>query len=291
MTIADQRPVAPLAEHADAATVARWARLLRIRMIEVVGRVGEGYLQQGLGAAEIFAAVYLATVRTDPADPQHPGRDRFLLSTAHNSVAMYAALAERGVLPAAELERYGQDGSALEIISSERVPGVEATFGSLGQAISVGTGLALSARLRRQSWRVYVVLGDGEMQEGQTWEAAMAASAHRLDNLTVVLDLNQMQVGGATSEVLEMGDATAKWRAFGWHVAEVDGNDPAQLLAALSAARATTGRPQLIVARTEPGHPISFLRGRREHYAKLSPEETSRALAELSGADRPGQPG
>src|ERR1700722_9210384 len=166
-----------------AAAVAARAADIRKQIIRVIARVGEGYLLQGLGAADILAALYFSELRLDPGRPGDPDQDRCLLCTAHNSVAMYSALALRGFFPVSELDTYGQDGSRLEIISSERVPGVEGTFGSLGQGLSVAAGMAISNRRRGSDWRVYAVLGDGEMQEGQTWEAAMAASAYRLDNL------------------------------------------------------------------------------------------------------------
>jgi transketolase len=262
--------------------VAGRAARIRGHIIRTVAGAGEGYLMQGLGAADILAALYFSELRLDPARPDHPDRDRCLLSTAHNSVGLYSALAERGYFPAGDLAGYGRDGSPLEIISSEHVPGVEGTFGSLGQGLSVATGLALSARRRGRGWRVYTVLGDGEMQEGQTWEAAMAAAAYRLGNLCLIIDLNGMQVEGATSDVLPMGAIAAKWRAFGWAVQEVDGHDVRALLGALDRARATPGLPSVIVATTCPGHPVSFLRGRLEHYAKLTAAEAEVALAELA---------
>lgn len=257
-------------------------------MIRTVARVGEGYLMQGLGAADILAALYFSELRLDPANPDHPDRDWCLLCTAHNSVGLYSTLSERGFFPVADLASYGQDGSLLEIISSEHVPGVEGTFGSLGQGLSVALGVALSSRRHQRQTRVYAILGDGEMQEGQTWEAAMAAAAYGLDNLCLIIDLNGMQVEGATSDVLPMGPIAAKWRAFGWSVHEVDGHDVPELLAALEAARGTAGAPTAIVARTIPGYPISFLRGQLQHYAKLSADQAVAALAELGGL--PDQP-
>lgn len=267
------------------AAVAAHATEIRRQALRVVAGVGEGYLLQGLGAADILAALYFSELRLDPAQPGDPGQDRCLLCTAHNSVAMYSTLALRGFFPVADLDQYGQDGSTLEIISSERVSGVEGTFGSLGQGLSVAVGMALSNRRRGNDWRVYAVLGDGEMQEGQTWEAAMAASAYRLDNLCLIVDLNGMQVEGATDSVLPMGPAAAKWQAFGWSVQEVDGHDVAALLAALDTARSTAW-PSAIIAATCPGHPISFLRGHLDHYAKLSPEQAATALAELDEASQ-----
>ena len=266
---------------ADVAHVRGKADQIRRHTLRTVGRVGEGYLLQALGAADIFAALWFAELRLDPADPELPERDRCLLCTAHNSVGLYSVLAERGYFPVEQLASYGQDGSALEIISAEGVPGVEGTFGSLGQGLSVAVGIALSARLRERDARTYAILGDGEMQEGQTWEAAMAAAAYELDNLCLVIDLNGMQVEGAIDDVLPIGDVAAKWAAFGWAVQEVDGHDVGALLGALDAARATRGRPSAIVAATTPGHPISFLGGRMDHYAKLSAEQLGAALAEL----------
>jgi transketolase len=269
-----------------AAAVAAHAASIRRHILRVVAGVGEGYLLQGLGAADILAALYFSELRLDPARPGDPDQDRCLLCTAHNSVAMYSTLAERGFFPVADLDQYGQDGSTLEIISSERVPGVEGTFGSLGQGLSVAVGMALSNRRHRQDWRVYAVLGDGEMQEGQTWEAAMAASAYRLDNLCLIIDLNGMQVEGPTSGVLPMGPIAAKWQAFGWSVREVDGHDIEALLGAFDAAREHAGQPSAIIATTCPGHPISFLRGQLQHYAKLSAAQTAAALAELDETAR-----
>jgi transketolase len=266
---------------ASAEEIRGHADAIRHHVLRTVAGVGEGYLLQALGAADIFASLYFSELRLDPADPDHPERDRCLLCTAHNSVALYSTLAERGYFPVQELERYGQDGSPFEIIGAEGVPGVEGTFGSLGQGLSVAVGLGLSARLGARSRRTYAILGDGEMQEGQTWEAAMAAAAYELDNLCLIVDLNGMQVEGAIESVMPIGQVAAKWRAFGWMVQEVDGHDVGELLAALEVARDTKGRPAAILASTLPGHPISFLEGRMEHYAKLGPQQAQEALAEL----------
>lgn len=264
--------------------VATKATEIRREVLRTVGRVGEGYLLQALGAADLLAALYFWELNLD-VEGRDPERDRCLLCTAHNSVGLYATLALAGYFPVEQLENYGVDGSDLEIISSEKVPGVEGTFGSLGQGLSVAVGMALSARLRQRSSRIYAILGDGEMQEGQTWEAAMSAAAYRLENLCVVLDLNGMQVEGATESVLPMGDVAPKWNAFGWYVQEIDGHDIPQLLRALQQARHTTGGPSVIIARTTPGHPVRELSGRMDHYAKLSSEQAERAIAELDQSD------
>jgi transketolase len=279
--LSSAQPAQPARPAADIDEIRRHADSIRRHVLRTVARVGEGYLLQALGAADIFASLYFSELRLDPTNAAHPLRDRCLLCTAHNSVGLYATLAQRGYFPVQDLESYGRDGSPYEIIGSEQVKGVEGTFGSLGQGLSVAVGFALSARLRRSEWRTYAILGDGEMQEGQTWEAAMAAAAYRLDNLCLIVDLNGMQVEGATDSVLPMGAVTAKWQAFGWSVQEVDGHDVGELLQALQNARGTTGCPSAIVASTVPGHPISFLQGRMEHYAKLSPKQAQEALAEL----------
>lgn len=271
---------------AAATEVAERATAIRRRILETVAPLGEGYISQGLGAAELFAALYFAELRLRPEDPDWPDRDRFLLSTAHNSIAMYATLAERGTLPEDQLSRYGRDDSRLEIIAAEEVPGVEGTFGSLGQGLSVGVGLALAARRRGTPSRTYVMLGDAEEQEGQVWEAAMAAASYRLADLCLIVDLNGMQVEGATNDVLDMGPIAAKWRAFGWEALEIDGHDPEAILAALAQARENRAGPTAIVARTIPGRGVARLEGRFDHYAKLTAEESAEALAALGKESR-----
>jgi transketolase len=261
----------------------RVARFLRRAVIQMVRRHGQGYVQQGLGAADLFAALYFHEAATDPLDPRWEGRDRCILSTAHNSALFHATLALRGMIPAVWLADYVQDGSALEINVSERLgPVVEGTFGSLGQGLSVAAGMALAARLRALPWRVDVILGDGELQEGQVWEAAMFAGSQRLGNLCVVLDMNWMQVEGHSDRVLRMHPVADKWRAFGWQVVEVDGHDLDALVRAFAAARAELQRPTLLLATTLPGKGVAALEGLMSHNAKLPAEVADAALAELA---------
>jgi transketolase len=258
------------------------AHALRRTVIELVRRHGQGYVQQGLGAAEIFASLYFNEARIDPADPRSDTRDRCILSTAHNSALFHAALALRGMIPAASLNDYVKDGSPLEINVSERLgPVVEGTFGSLGQGLSVAAGMAMASRIRGVPYRVNVVLGDGELQEGQVWEAAMFAGSERLHNLCVVLDLNWMQVEGHTDKVLRLDPIADKWRAFNWQVIEVDGHDLHALLAAFALARAQTAQPTMVVATTVAGKGVSMLEGVLSHNAKLPPEVADAALLEL----------
>jgi transketolase len=265
------------------AALADKALRLRRHVVRMVAPIGEGYVGQGLGAADIMAALYFNEMAYDPEKPDWDGRDRFLLSPAHYGVVLFAALAERGALPVQELAQYGVDGSPLEIIASERLPGVEATLGSLGMGLSVGVGMALSLRRRGSASRVYVLIGDGELQEGETWEAAMSAAAFRLGNVCAVVDVNDMQVDGATTAVLNMGDLAAKWHAFGWNVIELDGHDHDALLAALAEARRHAEGPTVLLARTQPGRGVTALEGRKAHFAKLPPDVAAQALAELEG--------
>ena len=260
----------------------RVALHLRRAVIRMVRRHGQGYVQQGLGAADLFAALYFHEAAIDPADARWESRDRCILSTAHNSALFHATLAQRGMIDAALLPDYVQDGSALEIIVSERLgPVVEGTFGSLGQGVSVAAGMALASRIRGNPYRVNVILGDGELQEGQVWEAAMFAGSNRLANLCVVLDMNWLQVEGHTDKVLRMDPVADKWRAFGWQVIEVGGHDLDALVAAFAAARTDTQRPTLLLATTLPGKGVKALEGIMSHNAKLPPEVADAALAEL----------
>lgn len=266
----------------DPATLAQHAHAIRVDVLRMIAPIGQGYVQQGLAAAELFATLYFAELRLDAEDPSAADRDRCLLSTAHNSAAFHATLAARGLLPRERLTEYCQDGSPVEINVSERLgPLVEATCGSLGQGLSVGLGMALAGRRQRRDYRVYVILGDGELQEGQVWEAAMAAGSFGLGNLCVVLDLNRMQVEGDTDRVLRMQPIADKWRAFGFHVCECDGHNIPALLAAFAAARSVTGQPTVIIAHTLAGKGVPFLEGQLAHHIKLPAELATAALRAL----------
>lgn len=259
-----------------------FARRLRAQVVRMVARTGIGYLQQGLGAADLFSALYQYELRLRADEPRWPDRDRLLLSTAHNTAVFYASMAARGLIPAAALAQYAQDGSAFEVNASERIgPLVEATCGSLGQGLSVGVGMALSLRRQGRPSRVYVILGDGELQEGQIWEAALSAAGLGLDNLCAVIDRNFMQVDGHTDRVMRLEPLADKWAAFGWHVLQIDGNAMCQITAALDQARATCGRPTCIIGTTIPGKGVPFLQNRLSHMAAISPEEADRALQVL----------
>lgn len=258
------------------------ARTLRKQVVSLVASTGQGYVQQGLGAADVFATLYFAELRLDPNDPSWSDRDRFLLSTAHNTAIFYATLAARGCVSQDALKTYCKDGSEFEINASERLgPVVEATCGSLGQGLSVAVGMAASLRRHNRSSRVYVVLGDGEMQEGQVWEAALLASSLKLSNLCLIVDLNFMQVGGHIDTVVDMNPFADKWESFGFATTEIDGNDVSALLSALDAARDMKDRPSCIIARTLVGKGAPSLEGILGHNLKLPDALAAKALAEL----------
>ncbi|GHG37032.1 transketolase [Paracoccus aerius] len=264
------------------AELAERARRIRQSVIQMIAPRGQGYVAQGLGAADIFATLYFDELRLDPSRPDWEERDRCILSTAHNSAVFLATLAERGFFPTSRLAEYTTDGSALEINVSERMgPVVEATCGSLGQGLSVAVGMALSARRKDQDHRIYVILGDGELQEGQVWEAAMAAGSYGLSNICLIIDLNWMQVEGDTDLILKMRPIAEKWDAFGWNVEFADGNDIDQLRAALDRSRSVTNKPSVIIAETLVGKGIEFLEGKKSHNMKLPPELAARALEAL----------
>ena len=266
----------------DPTQLARHAHAMRRHVVRMVGTLGQGYVQQGLGAADLFAALFFGELRLRLCEPAWADRDRFLLSTAHNSALFHAALAVRGLIDPARLASYVQDGSELEVNVSQRLgPLVEATCGSLGQGVSVGVGMALALRRRGSAAHAYVVLGDGELQEGQVWEAAMAAGSLGLANLCVAIDLNYMQVEGHCDRVLRLDPVADKWRSFGWHAIEVDGHDHDALMRSFAAARAERARPTVIVARTLVGKGVDFLEGQFGHNMKLSRADADRALEVL----------
>lgn len=269
----------------DVATLREKARMVRRRVVEMARAAGGGYVGQGLAAAELLSALYYRELRLDPRNLRWEERDRFLLSASHYGIAVYAILADLGVFTHEQLLTYCADASPLEMVAEERTPGIEITGGSLGQGLAVAIGMALSARLRGKPWRVYVYESDGPCQEGQIWESAMLAGHHRLDNLCLVIDANGRQVDGPTAAVLDLEPFPAKWRAFGWHVLEIDGHDLPAILAAFDEARATRGRPTVLLARTVMGKGVDFLEARAQcHYVRWQAGEAEQALAQIAAA-------
>jgi transketolase len=257
---------------------------LRRHMLTMTQGRGEGYLGQGLGIADVLAALYFHEMRYDAANPAWEDRDRFILSTGHYSIALWAALAELGVIPLEELSTYGADESRLPMSTMESTPGVEMTGGSLGHGLSQAVGMALGLRLANRNSRVFVELSDGELQEGSVWEAAMSAAHFRLDRLVAIVDCNGIQADGPI--VLNMEPVDAKWAAFGWNAIEINGNEMSEIVDALHSARNTTDRPTAIIARTRPGKGISSIEnGPKAHFVRIPDDGWDQAVRELARND------
>ena len=258
------------------------ATRIRLRVLEMVAPTGQGYVQQGLGATDILTALYFGEAQHKPEDPNWPDRDRIFLTTAHNTAVFYASQAERGFFDPEKLNTYVEDGSPLEINASERMGQfVEATCGSLGQGLSVAVGSALAAKRQGRPTRCYVVMGDGEMQEGQIWEALMSAGAWGLDNLCVILDFNEMQCEGHMDKVISLRPVVDKLESFGFAVHDIDGNEMGTLLNALERARETKGKPTFINANTLVGKGVKILEGFMAHQLMFPPELAEKAIADI----------
>ncbi|QKW25097.1 transketolase [Streptomyces seoulensis] len=260
-------------------------RALRVRQhIVAMAASPEGaHIGGALSAADILTALYFDVLRVRPEEPEWPGRDYFLLSKGHAAAGLYAVLAERGFLPVEELDTYARSGSRLGGHPLRTVPGVEFPTGSLGHGLALGLGLALAARRDGRDNRAYVLLGDGELQEGSVWEAADSAARLGLDNLTAVVDRNRLQINGSSHR----GNLADRWRAFGWRAVEIDGHDLDALSAALREPPAEPGVPTVLLADTVKGRGVPFLENRaKSHYALLSPTLRHRALKALAAASR-----
>ena len=261
------------------------ARDLRILDIEMITEAGSGHPGGTLSAADMIAALYFHKLRLRPEEPTWPDRDRFVLSKGHCIPIVYAAMATLGFFPKEELKTLRDIGSPLQGHPDRtRLPGIEASTGSLGQGLSVAVGMAVSGAIEGASWRVYCMMGDGEVQAGQIWEAAMFAGRRDLDNLCGILDANQVQQTGKVAERLDIEPVVAKWRSFNWHVREIDGHDMGEILDALDEAELVTGRPSLIVSRTVKGKGVSWMELDPSWHGKAPDgEKAERALAELRG--------
>jgi len=261
----------------------RMSNQIRRDILEMIYLGGGGHPGGSLSSVEILVCLYFSILRLRPDDPGWPERDRLVLSKGHAAPALYAAMARRGYFPVDQLRTFGQPGSALQKHPDmRRLPGVELSAGSLGHGLSVAVGMALADQIDGKDRRVYALISDGECQEGQVWEAAMAASAFGLDRLIAVMDCNRMQVDGFIDDIMPIQPIDAKWRAFGWAVEQVDGHDPYALEQAFAAARESDGRPHIILADTVKGKGVSFIENRVEwHSHPLSEEQYHSALAEL----------
>lgn len=258
----------------------RFAYNMRHHVLNMGEVQGQGYVGQALGAADMFASVYSRRLNYRPAEPHWAERDRFLLSTGHYAIGLYAALAEAGIVPIEELESYGSDDSRLPMSGmASYTPGMEISGGSLGHGLTVAVGMALGLRHQNAASLVYNFLSDGELDEGSTWEAAMGAAHHRLGNLIALVDMNALQADGPTEGVLSIEPVHDKWAAAGWSVHRVDGNDPAALLDALDVAcsqAAPTGRPSIVICDTRIGYGVPMLETREKaHFMRIDEDEWS----------------
>jgi transketolase len=273
---------------ADTATIQKLERIalqLRFDLLEMMGVGKAGHLGGSSSIAEIVACLYFHVMRYNPSDPKDPKRDRFLLSKGHCVLTQYAALVELGVLPREELKKTKTlDGCLQGHPDMDRTPGIEAVTGSLGMGLSIALGMALGLRLDGCSNRVYVIMGDGELSEGQIWEAAMAAAAYKADNITGIVDFNHIQATGPTKEVLNIPDVAKKWKAFGWEVLKINGHNIRQILKALEKAKQVTGRPAVIIAETVKGKGFSFAENNAAFHNGILTEDLHRqALSDLQG--------
>jgi transketolase len=261
---------------------AAFATQIRRATLEMVHRIDASHVGGGLSMADILAVLYLDVLKVRPEESGWPDRDRFVLSKGHSCAALYATLALRGFFPTQELESYGRDGSRLMTHISHKVPGVEFSTGSLGHGLPFGAGKALAAKRLAKDWRVFVMLSDGELDEGSNWEAILFAPQHRLDNLTVIVDYNKIQSLGGVSEVLELQPLAEKFRAFRWSVREVDGHDHQAVRAALGNLPWEAGKPSCLIAHTIKGKGVSFMENQlRWHYKSPNAEQLKQAIAEL----------
>jgi transketolase len=262
------------------------ARRLRVEILKMLNTARSGHTGGSLSAIDVLTVLYFHQLRHDPGNPRWEERDRFVLSKGHAAPALYACLAEAGYFPHEELKGLRRLGSKLQgHPDMNKTPGVEVCTGSLGQGISQAVGLALASRLAGRKSRIYTLLGDGEMQEGQVWEAAMAAAHYRLDNLCAIIDQNGLQIDGEVDKVMGVAPLGPKFLAFNWHVLEVDGHDIRAIAQALDVAAQTSGRPTLIVARTVKGKGVPFFEHKASyHGVPPSDDELERALIHLGHA-------
>src|SRR5579863_8275687 len=259
------------------------ARKLRRQIVEMIGTAKSGHPGGSLSAVEVLVTLYFSVMRHDPANPKWPERDRFILSKGHAAPVLYTIMAELGYAPADQLNTLRKLGSVYQGHPDVRfLPTLEASTGSLGEGVSLALGMALAARLNSSPSRTYVMLGDGEIQEGQIWEGAMFAAYHKVDNLVAIVDYNGIQLDGFVKDIMEVAPLANKWRAFGWHTIEVDGHNIPVLQAAFKEASETKGKPTAIIAHTIKGKGVSFMENNPKfHGVAPTAEEVKMALQEL----------
>ncbi len=259
------------------------AKMFRRQILEMIFAAGSGHPGGSMSSIDFITALYYNVMRVDPKNPRWPDRDRFVLSKGHVCPAVYAVLADLGFFPKEALMTLRKPGSILQgHPDMHKTPGIEMSTGSLGQGLSVSCGMALAARIDAKDYRVYCVMGDGEVQEGNIWEGAMLASHLKLDNLTAILDRNRLQIDGNTEQVMSLDPLPDKWRAFGWNVLEIDGHDMQQILDAVDLAKRTKEKPTIIIANTLKGKGVSFMENQVGFHGRaLTKEEMAKAMEEL----------
>jgi transketolase len=263
------------------------ALILRQRLVSTSAAAKIPHLGSCLSCVELLVALYWQELHVDPANPEDPDRDRFLLSKGHGAPILFQVLAERGFFPLERLDDFGKAGSVFHEHPPKPgyIPGIEAATGSLGHGLPMALGMALAARIQQRPSRCYALLSDGECNEGSIWEAALLAASQKVHTLTAIIDFNKWQATGRSQEVMALDPLAAKWEAFGWHAQEIDGHDLAAIAQALAAARAERERPSVIVAHTVKGKGVSFMEDNNNwHYRTPNPEELAAALAELEAA-------
>ena len=262
-------------------------RKIRENIVTMIHSANSGHPGGSLSAVEILTALYFEEMNIDPKNPKKDDRDRFVLSKGHAAPVLYATLAEKGYFDKSELTSLRKINSMLQGHPDMKgIPGVEMSTGSLGQGFSVACGMAMASKLDDAPWRVYALLGDGEVQEGIVWEAAMSAAHYKLDNLVAFLDYNGLQIDGETEKVMNINPIVDKFKAFGWNVVEIDGHDFDQIFAVLDVAKETVGKPTMVIAKTIKGKGVSFMEHAAGwHGTAPSDDDVKKALEEIGGAD------
>ncbi len=259
------------------------AKKVRINILHMLTQAGSGHTGGSLSAADVAVAIYFSKMKYNPGDPKWEDRDRFIMSKGHAAPLLYAIMAEAGYFPPETLNNLRKIESPLQgHPCCKSLPGIEVSTGSLGQGLSVANGMALGLRLDSNPARVYCIMGDGEIQEGQIWEAAMTAAHYRIDNLCAVVDNNELQIDGPVEEVMGIEPIHDKWSAFGWHVIDIDGHDMEEILRALDEAESVKGKPTVIIAKTTKGKGVSFFEDKVEYHGVApTKEEFERAVKEI----------
>lgn len=260
------------------------AKKIRLHALNMTSKGNSSHIGSILSIADLLAVLYGGILKVDAADPLDPDRDRFVLSKGHAAAGLYAVLAERGFIPVRELEEHCRDGSRLCGHTTDNIPGVEFSTGSLGHGLPVGAGIAFSGRIKKSDHRVFVLMSDGECDEGSNWEAILFAAHHGLENLIAIVDYNKMQSLATTSETLELEPFAEKWSSFGWGVVEIDGHDHSEIRETLSSVPVARGKPSCVIAHTTKGKGVSFMENSvLWHYRSPQGEELEAAVDEVDG--------